>query len=199
LASAPFDKYYVNLVFAIPFNTAKPEVDTNSSKRVEPSWEINQSANKSKVLSSNETRIYGVDKNFTGKYNIYIPFQKTGTNTTIASITVPLLAVFFLLGAIFILERFAGIDQLTMKVTMTLGIFAFLFTFTTILANTEPKVLIDHSIPSVADSLIAIILIATIAFTVSSVASYAVAVRNKQYSLGRPRLLPWIDAFAFFL
>ncbi|HEX6646594.1 MAG TPA: hypothetical protein VF047_05390, partial [Nitrososphaeraceae archaeon] len=118
-------------------------------------------------------------------FNVKVDFNR---NFSILIITVPLFAIFFLLGAIFIFENSS--DGITTRLTLTLGIFALIFTLPGVIDSMKPQA----SGPTIADSMLSIIIIATISFTISSIVSNSSIVKHwfpKRYS--------WADGIIFII
>src|SRR5262249_35143817 len=88
-------------------------------------------------------------------------------NYSIYAVIIPLLLVFYLLGAIFILSSRANLHK---RVTLAVAVFAFIFAFTTVGENLKP--LNPSGNPTFYDFLISTLVIATISFTVGSFISY---------------------------
>jgi hypothetical protein len=124
--------------------------------------------------------------------NVHIDFNR---NNTKYAIIIPLFAIFFLLGTIFISESEGrgekGKEHLIIRVTITVGIFAFLFAFVPIVNQMKPLTTLNNT-PTIADFLITIIILATITFTMSSVISDSAI---KKYNVSAP----WIDVVAFLV
>jgi hypothetical protein len=210
----PFDKYQLNLVLAIPFrNITMQDVSGSFSSGVNSSWipsiayslvdshNIGIQSNFSTInpISKSEQYIFpwssAINDTTSGRtasnftfVNLNTSFQR---NNTIAAIIIPLFAIFYLLGAIFILGR--TFEQLAIRVAITLSIFAFLFTFTPIINSIKP--LTSNNIPTIADFLVTIIIVATIVFTVSSVVGSVISISIKD----NHSLIAWIDRIAFLI
>jgi hypothetical protein len=99
------------------------------------------------------------------------------------AITFPILFIFFLLGTI----CFLGPEEhyLVARIAITLGVFAFVFTFDTILPNVKPHYILNIS--TFADFLLKLVLVAAIAFTISSLIGYRIAIATKT-----PEAKKWI-------
>ena len=215
----PFDKYYLNLVLAIPFrNVTIQDISGSFSSGVNSSWipsvtyslvdphNIGIQSNFSTINPKSERYIFpwasAINDTASGRtasnftfVNTHIGFQR---NNTIAAITIPLFAIFYLLGAIFVLGR--TFEQLAIRVAITLSIFAFLFTFTPIINSMKPLTL--NNIPTIADFLVTIIIVATIVFTVSSVVGSVISISIKDTEVLKQRyspLISWIDRIAFLI
>jgi hypothetical protein len=117
--------------------------------------------------------------------NIKVDFTR---NYTILAIIIPLFAIFFLLGSIFIFENTK--DNIGNRLTLSLSVFALIFTLPSIIDSMKPSV----SLSTIADSLFSIIVITSISFTVSSVISNSNVLQKKF-----PRGHSWIDVITFFL
>jgi hypothetical protein len=190
----PFDDYYVNLVLAIPFkNITVLSITPSFSNLLNASWHAGQIQNSSigpeniglpyytpgpdhekqyvfpdSYITTSVPAIYEPHSisqriNNTSFLDVKVPFYRSNTMITIV---LPLISIFYLLGAIPILGNTA--DQIAIRVTITIGIFAFLFAFTPIINSMKPAV-ISSKVPTVADFLVTIIIVATIAYTISSV------------------------------
>lgn len=208
----PFDTYYINMVLAIPFKnitiqSIRPSFSTvfNSSWFADPSNSsinihnigiqnntagINPGPTKTQYVFPDSSGIANGSGIINPKGNLtfinaHIDFKRS---SSIYVIIIPLLVIFYLLGAIFVVENTA--EQLTVRVTITLGVFAFLFTFTPIVTQIKP----NTSAPTIFDSLITFALVATIAFTVSSVIGSRPFIKNK---FGKDPV--WIDRISFFI
>jgi tetratricopeptide (TPR) repeat protein len=199
----PFDHYSVSLRLIIPYNARNIEYSNHYDKSVNsslvPSFDesmVNQNTCPSStgvsLSSSNESSLCDMNPSLIKyiKPSVWLIHFDFKRNYTAAAIIVPMLAVFYLLGAIFILE--STTDQLTIRLAITLGIFAFLFTFTPIINQMKPPPTVTK-VPTIADSLVTVVLVATIAFSVSSVISGSPVIRNKF-----PEGSIWIDRIVFF-
>jgi hypothetical protein len=227
-ARYPFDKYYLNLVFAIPFAIPRTDTSVNNivdfNDLVRASWsppDYNasyplSSINRDKLIPV-FNRIFGLDqkgspticdviKRTPQMVNLsQIPFSSVlceydtdyttanvkidfTRNYAIAVIVIPLIAIFYLLGAIFIFE--SSPDNISNRLTLTLGIFALIFTLPEVINSMKPAT----SGPTIADSMLSIIIIATIAFTISSVISSSSIIRN-----WFPNRYTWIDGIVFLI
>ena len=80
--------------------------------------------------------------------------------------------------------------MLSSRLALTLGIFALIFTLPEIINSEKPLT----SVPTIADSMLSIIIIATIAFTVSSVLS-----SNSMVQKRFPKHYSWIDGIVFLI
>jgi hypothetical protein len=199
-SSFPFDRYYLNLVFAVPFaNTIIHFDNINFEPTIERSWSTsNISSQINKTSDAVLKKLCDEKNDMTGMKvycnqlkmqfgNIKISFDR---NYTISSIIVPLIAVFFLLGATFILDSKSE-GGLAIRISITIGVFAFLFTFTPIINEMKPPTL---NTPTIADFLVSTIIMATIAFTISSVITSSSAIKDKF-----PSGVLWIDRITFFI
>jgi hypothetical protein len=211
----PFDQYYANLIIAIPVENVVYTEGTELSDefnggtvafsdQILSSW-ISSSSDITKINISDSKidRLDGLCVDlFIGRedlnlsefcdidnkhsfLNVRIDFTR---NYTIAVIVIPLIAIYFLLGAIFIFENSS--DNISNRLTLTLGIFALIFTLPEVINSMKPPT----SGPSIADSMLSIIIIGTIAFTVSSVISSSSTIRN-----WFPKHHTWIDGIVFLI
>ena len=196
----PFDKYYLNLIFFIPINDVTfnlPTIDNNFDKSVIASWDtstyIQQIDNSNmNCISSNDNILHYLslytcnqEKFPLNLLNVNIEFKR---NYTSFAIIIPLIAIFFLLGAIFIFENSS--DNIGNRLALTLGIFALLFTLPEIIDSMKPQT----SAPTIADSMLSIIIIATIAFTISSIISSSSTIQK-----WFPKHHTWIDGIVFVI
>lgn len=167
----PFDHPYVD--FNISFPSLYPMVILK-----------NQTVRMSSLI--NDTWMGTPKTEFDGfEYTVHVEFHR---NYTILGLAIPLLAIFYLLGAIFIFENSS--DQVGNRLTLTLGIFALIFTLPEIINSMKP----ESPVPTIADSLLSLIIIATIVFTLSSIISSS-SVIQKWF----PRRFSWIDMVMFLL
>ena len=194
----PFDLYSLDLRFVTPFNYSlvsknyyDKSINSSLITSIPDASMIKQIVNcrfsNSSLCFMHKPGYFPSIKNDSIFWLIHFDFKR---NYTVDAITIPILAIFYLLGAIFILE--STMDQLTIRLAITLGIFAFLFTFTPIINQMKPPSIVAK-VPTIADSLVTVILVATIAFSVSSVISGGPVIRNKF-----PRGSIWIDRIVFF-
>ena len=200
----PFDSYYANIIVATPFkniqlNSFSPSFSSNTNLSWVPS------VHKSLIDPEQVGIFYGnsthVPLEDTKKYffpstsdinpsdhtfiNFQIDLQRTNT---IAIVIIPMLGIFYLLGAIFIFENSA--DNIGNRLALTLGIFALIFTLPEIINSLKPAT----SALTIADSLLGIIIIASIAFTITSVMSSSPSV-HKLF----PKHHGWIDWIVFVI
>jgi hypothetical protein len=212
-SSFPFDHYFVNLLLFFPAENLRFPTEVFSDKAVNASWilsYVTSSFNANEAIkrysSINNCNITGLvllgfcspnaiisdpstlpdakDRlSHSTILNVHLDFKR---NYTIAIITLPVLAIFYLLGAVFILKN----SNIGNRLALTVGIFALIFTLSQIITSMKPTT----SGPTVADSLLSAIVFATIAYTVSSVISCNAAVQRKF-----PRHYAWADAFVFIL
>lgn len=114
---------------------------------------------------------------------------------TIAVIIIPILSIFYLLGATFMFEQTKGDpnapdDAIGNRLLLTLGVFALIFTLPEILDQMKP----ETSASTVGDSLLSIIVVATIAFTVSSIITSTGTIKR-----WFPSRFTWIDGITFII
>jgi hypothetical protein len=191
----PFDDYYINLILDVPyrnitfgytdehsnlFNTGFSYfsvIENISSLNLNPDCKtenVSQTWLCQKDLQ-NASTIMNVKYNFNRAYSI-------------ATVTVPIVAIFYLLGAIFLFENSS--ENIGKRLTLTLGIFALIFTLPNIINSLKPLT----SSPTIADSMLSIIIIAAIAFTISSILSSS-SILQKWF----PRRYSWIDGIVFII
>jgi hypothetical protein len=111
---------------------------------------------------------------------------------TIAVIIIPILSIFYLLGATFMFEQTKrdSNDAIGNRLLLTLGIFALIFTLPQILDQMKP----ETSASTVGDSLLSIIVVASIAFTVSSIITSTSTIKR-----WFPSRFTWIDGITFII
>jgi hypothetical protein len=197
----PFDEYYINLLLAVPFINANLGGSTVFENQVNSTWDtssnISQINNDNIVLLKNiasdcqlipeikNSLLCGDSRraeNGSSLGQINLNFKR---NSSVAIILVPLIAIFFLLGAIFIFESNTDISN---RLTLTIGVFAVIFSLPEIINSGRPFT----SAPTIADSMLSIIIIATITFTASSVLSSSSVIQNRF-----PNHWRWIDRIVF--
>jgi hypothetical protein len=213
----PFDHYYINLFIKIPIDNLTinpPHPNPQGSEYIARSYDFSPhfddkirnlwspSGHVTKISKESSTAqnfLVNSGCNNTGprpvEYrerespcssvsfaNIKLEFHR---NYSVAILTIPLIAIFFLLGSIFIFE--SSSETIGNRLTLTLAIFALIFTLPDIIDALKP----ETSGPTIADSLLSIIIISSIAFTISSIISSSVTVQK------RFRYYTWIDYVAF--
>jgi hypothetical protein len=94
--------------------------------------------------------------------------MKFSRNYTINGVIAPIIGIFFLLGAIFALPSTQ--DQLPNRLALILGVFALIFSLPQLVNERKPT----SSVPTVAETLISIIIVATISYAASSIVSSVV-------------------------
>lgn len=218
----PFDSYHINLLFAIPIKGVE-ESDYHISildRYINASWDpsksniaelyhtntaINNLYRDCEIIEKKWDRLFGgelcqiknngnsntgsaeQERGDTSFFNIYLDFKR---NYTIAIVAVPLLAIFYLLGAIFTFDFESAIDLIGTRLALTLGIFALIFTLPEVINSMKPQT----SGHTIADSMLSVIILATIAFTISSAISSSSVIRN-----WFPRYYAWIDVIVFLI
>ncbi len=149
----PLDQYKSNLIISIPFKNVaiKPHIDHETFEDHNINFKINgipKGEGTDIVIKTDIERI---------------PYLNW-------AIIFPIIFVFFLLGAICFLEP-AG-HYLVARIAITLGVFAFVFAFDTILSGIEPHAIIHSS--TFTNILLKLVLVAAIASTISSVIGYSI-------------------------
>ena len=186
----PFDRYHVNFLLAIPLGHIQGIYQHYFDALLNTTW------NPSMIIvpSSSPYTILPIPievalASYGGVYftNLKIQFER---NYLASEIIVPIIATFYLLGAIFILENSLDNSGLPIRLTITLAVFAFLFTFSPIMNQYKP---LTVHVPTVADSLITVLILSTITFTISSVISNS-SVISRRF----PKGYVWIDMVSFF-
>jgi hypothetical protein len=195
----PFDQYYTNLIVLPSEDIESNTLNVSKNIKIDHIGEVtserllnpNLDTSSLKLSENNIIKPQLLPSNFhqenlnSSFINIYGEFKR---NYTILQIIIPLLAIFFLLGAIFIFENSS--DNIGNRLTLTLGIFALIFTLPEVIDSMKPQT----SGPTIADTMFSIIIIATIAFTISSVISSSSIIRN-----WFPRHHSWIDGIVFLI
>jgi hypothetical protein len=100
---------------------------------------------------------------------VIIPVNFTRNYTSSYDVISPLIGIFYLLGAIFVLD--SGKEQLSNRLVLALAVFALIFTLPQIVSGMK----VVSSSPTIADNLIEGIILSTIAFTASSVVASAIS------------------------
>lgn len=151
----PLDHYYAYLTIGMPFDRdvkihyTQPDYSPLYSSAWDPSpWNVKNSS-----LTQRETG------------PVKIPMEFTRSYFFIQTIIFPILFVFFLLGFICVLPT--KDHYLIARLTITLGVFAFVFAFESILHPLKP--LSVQNVSTFADFLLNLVLVAAIASTISSV------------------------------
>ena len=166
----PFDRYHVNMTMLFPGTLEEQRVVSGSI--VNASWK----ATSNSVVKENEEAKMS-------EHTILVEFQRNYTNLVLI---IPLLAIFYLLGASFIFDN--TLDRLGNRLALTLGIIALIFTLNNIIDQTRPIT----GGPTVADSILSIAIIAAIVFPISSILSSSPIIQ-KRFS----GLYGFIDAIMF--
>jgi hypothetical protein len=99
-----------------------------------------------------------------------IPVSFTRNYTSYYSVVGPLIGIFYLLGAIFMLNS----DQLSNRLVLALAVFALIFTLPQLVSVMKPP----SSTPTLADNMIGSIILSTIAYTATSVVASAAISRR---------------------
>lgn len=201
----PFDYYIASLIVAIPikdittkqFSENLPQLD----RLQKATWDVQSPEvfsidkqhqyailqalrNHCKDIAGMEGSTYLCPVTTIKDYNstfMDINMKFTRNYNSTGAIIAPIIGIFYLLGAIFILAR----DQLGHRLTLALSVFALIFTLPQFVKDLKPVT----STPTVADALIGIIIVAAIGYTVSSVISSVVKSRSGRF----------IDIFVFFV
>lgn len=88
----------------------------------------------------------------------------------------PILLVFFLVGAISLLEP----KDIDARIGISIGIFAFVFAYVSIVTDLKPQYVKSLNIVTLADMMLKVLLIATTTYTISSVIGYSLAKTIKE-------------------
>ncbi len=184
------------MTFAIPRTsgmTIKPAFSSNNI--VDASWHITNYTSLATI--NNKTYLDFLNNSLNKTYgtvqkpdflHLALRFDR---NFSIYTIMIPLVAIFILLGGIFLLP----VSEVSNRLTMTLGIFAFLFTFAPIIDGMKP--LSVHN-PTIADFLISVTMIATIVFSVFSIGGFVLYRKYKNKFTGAKWWI-LIDGIAFLI
>jgi hypothetical protein len=162
--SFPFDEYSSDFTLVLPIKNASSQHLYNIADSVGAVWDISNKTDSGKhicdkVYASNPSDKRICEHEGTSVQNIQLHSKR---NHTQLSIIVPLISVFFLVGSIFILN----VGDVSERLTLTLGVFAFIFTLTPIIDAAKP---ITTNVPTIADLIITLLIVSTIAFSISSV------------------------------
>jgi hypothetical protein len=181
----PFDRYYINLIFDLldpELQAAKNQTLVTLVDPIKENWipSINVTE-----MSSPDLLLPEYNRNF---LNIDIGLERNYPAQL--AIILPLLSIFLLLGAIFIFDFEDPVDLVSSRLVLTLGIFALIFTLPEVINSMKPST----EGPTIADSMLSIIIIATIAFTISSTLSSSSIVRH-----WFPKNYTWIDRVVFII
>jgi hypothetical protein len=169
-SSFPLDHYSADLTIKIPFKNgttvqAFPHYGTlyNSTWIRQPQTEF--------------TYLWDAETNST---DLKIHMNFTRNDFSFWTITFPILFIFFLLGTICFLG-YEG-NSLVTRIAITLGVFAFVFAFDAILFNVKPHDMMNSS--TFADFMLKLVLVAAVAFTISSLIGYRVGTvtRGKKFN-----------------
>jgi len=151
----PFDSYSIDLIFSNTVPSSRINI-TNPTIRLDESLQSQW-----KIVKPSDT--YYASSSVGIPAIAHIEFERNPY--VAAGLYLPLFGVFFLLGAVLILEN--NTDQLTNKLAISIGVFAFIFAFTQIDAL-KPS---TSGAPTISDMLIFSAAIATITYGVSSAVS----------------------------
>lgn len=192
--SFPFDRYSTSLIMFVPYKNVSltyirspPNILDGAflaSSNFDSSRKFNPADCKLTALLANPLKACtNSNKMDVELVKVKINFDR---NFTILTIVIPMIAIFYLLGAIFIFE--SNIDQIGNRLALTLGIFALIFTLPDILKSMKPETFG----PTIGDTLLSIIIIATIGFTISSIISSSQFIQKCF-----PRRYGWLDGIMF--
>jgi hypothetical protein len=203
-SSFPFDHYFLNLLFVFPLKNIKLNYTTFFDKPVNSSWSTSYTnslfnidefmklyRNINCLTSANsETGLCDILQHESHDseqaihfLNTHIDFKR---NYTASAIILPIFAIFYLLGAVFMLKN----SDITNRLVLTVGIFALIFTLPQFINPLKTTIFVS----TVADSLLSIIVFATIAFTIGSIVSSSSIVQRRF-----PRHHTWADGLAYIL
>lgn len=155
----PIDHYSLNLTFSIPFKDVQVDYAPieYSDRAMSQYWvKPNVVVHTSTIGESTVS-------------NIVIRLERNPFYSFIP-IIFPLTGAFALVGGTFVLDN--SKSQLANRLVITLGAFAFLFSFGTIIDNSKP--LFAFGLPTLAENMVGQLLTATIAYTISTLVGYRV-------------------------
>jgi hypothetical protein len=171
----PFDSYIASIILAIP-KEAGSELNEGFSYKPTPiagaNWNISASLKRidpesvEKYCPDLELVFMVCKESLEHEHNstffrVDLSFNR---NYTISGVIIPILAIFFLLGGIFIFQ--SNSDNISNRLALTLSVFALIFSLPEIIKSLKPETTFG---PSIADSLLSIIVIGAISYTISSV------------------------------
>lgn len=201
--SYPFDKYSLNLFIIIPhIGNINETFKQHFNDEVSSTWTavgtirgqtLDTASHQCRLLTFINTSLSSEVqkdqcKQFFGTNEVFNLRTDFTRNYTSLIIIFPLVAVFYLLGAIFIFENNNG--NIGNRLTLSLGVFALIFTLPEIISSMKPFTIG----PTIADSLLSMIMIASIGFTISSVIS-----SNSTFQRAFPRHYGWTDSIVFII
>lgn len=168
----PLDQYNIDLNISIPFKDVSirpynPEYGSVYRSAWNP-VEIQQDGNFSCTKKNIESYICDSSNGNSTTVKVHLHFYRN--DFTLWAVTFPIIFIFFLLGSICFLEPKG--NYLGARLAITLGVFAFVFAFDTILMNVKPHNIQNTS--TFADFLLKLVLVAAIASTISSVIGYRI-------------------------
>ena len=182
-SSYPFDHYHAHLYVGYSSHIPKVPIEEQNvlfGEMVNASW------NAIVTDKSNNTSGYGpLASTGTVKYGFLVDFKR---NYTILIVIIPLLAIFYLLGASFIFDN--TLDRLGNRLALTLGIIGLIFTLNSIINQNKPFT----SSPTIAESLLSIAIMAAIVFPISSILSSSPIIQKRFR-----RLYGYIDVIIFLV
>lgn len=178
----PLDHYFVDLKMIIPFQGIKvhPNKPTygdlfNSEWKPDMNYSIPDNYT-IQECSTHKTDFMCLLSNKTDPptdVKIQMGFHRN--DFAVWTMTFPILFIFFLLGAICFLEPKG--HYLVARIAITLGVFAFVFTFDAVLASVKPHNILNTS--TFADFLLKLVLVAAIASTIGSVVGNRLVTRGQ--------------------
>jgi hypothetical protein len=180
----PLDRYFLDLVMEIPFQGIKvhPKNPTygdlfNSAWKPDVTYKIpaNYTIQECSTHNTNFMCYELLSNNTDPQTYVKVHMGFHRNNFALWTITFPVLFIFFLLGAICFLEPKG--HYLVARTAITLGVFAFVFTFDAVLANVKPHNILNTS--TFADFLLKLVLVAAIASTIGSVVGNRLVTRGQ--------------------
>lgn len=192
----PFDYYYVDLGISLPITDLDYKTYSEYMHGSEEEWTKHWIFFEDPVFEKwnpilKSVNIPSKDDQSESSMNFVIEFYR---NHHISIIIIPLIAIFFLLGAIFIFNNAS--ENIGNRLTLTLGIFALIFTLPEIIDSMKPQV----NVPTIADAMLSTIILTTIVFTVSSIITSNSSIQRKfpnYYHMGN--IISFIVASAFVI
>lgn len=162
----PFDKYSTMTNLTVPFAVVKSTRSDLIMEDIADYWHHEVVRNKTlycstiRCIENFESSLKTDD--YDTVQRIEIAFSR---NPYIAlGISLPLFAIFYLLGGIFLIQKHH--DQLTNKLAISIGAFVFIFAFTEVTNSLKPS---TGGIPTIADLMIFSAAIATIGYSIGGI------------------------------
>ena len=190
----PFDSYSLNLTLLIPYKKAiLSQYKYHDDKLLSTGWD---SSSTKPIIYSDSPNLehFDVDCNVAIQHHLFayfshclhdIKYQRSmeGTfmnitldfwrNFSINILIIPLVAIFYLLGASFIFDN--TLERLGNRLALTLGIIALIFTLNSLINQNKPVT----AGPTIADSMLSIAIVSAIVFPISSILSSSPRIQKR--------------------